>query len=413
MSERVVIDYLRTRGRVEPPPGFARSVMVAIDEAPATRSWFSAFLPAAAVAGVAAAIALMALLLGQNPDVGPGPDQSAEPSLPATSATLQELETAVTAAIERLAEGAVAGRQTSLLEEYLASATWFEWRPNGDHVVITREDVDVSAPWWTDPDGEPLTVGERISTRISVVLDGALYQSEDSAWVVQEPPRGPLAFGIGMLSGQISPVVRGDARDDVRVTRRDLDDGGELWRLEAPKGGTEYLEWRIGADGVLVSYMTRGAQITLWGVDVSQDPDDSGPTAATTSMVEFVPIEDPEPIAAPDLDSVPDPMDLGLPVDFPLAPAGPEARIDYREYVEAALEAMETYHWNAANVEWASARSVALDGLPDDPSAGQAHQRIIAAIQTFDTFFPDESAPAGDAAIDAAVEWLEGQPGCS
>lgn len=76
-------------------------------------------------------------------------------------------------------------------------------------------------------------------------------------------------------------------------------------------------------------------------------------------------------------------------------------------------------HWNAGDTDWAAARSAALDGLPDEPTAGQAHQRIIAAIQTFDTFNtvfvrpgdvppPDATAgptdlPEGDRAGDIAI----------
>jgi hypothetical protein len=399
MSERVVIDYLRTRGRVESPPGFARSVMAAIDEAPPARSWFSAFLPAAAVAGVVAIIA-MTVLLAQGPNVGPGPSRSPAPLPSAAGATLGELEAAVTAATERLAAGAVAGRHTSHIEQYLSSVTWFDWRPNGDHVVITREDIDVTAPWWADPEGEPLTVGERIDTRISVVVGSALYRSEDGEWVVEDAPRGPLTWGVGMLSGQLRAVSRASSNDDIRVTRRDLDDGGEVWTL-AHDGALSSVEWRIGSDGVLDSYAVDGAEITIEGVDVTVAPDDGLPTATTRSVIEFTPVEDAQPILAPDIDGVPDPADFGLPADFPLA-TPPSTQLDYREYVEVALEALETYHWNAENVDWAAARSAALDGLPDEPAAGQAHQRIIAAIQTFDTFNtvfvrPGDVPPSGGA----------------
>ena len=408
MSERVVIDYLRARGRVEPPPGFVRSVMGAIDEAPPAQSWFSAFLPAAAVAGAVAIIALTALLLGQNPNIGPGPSQSAAPSPSATNATFAELETAVTAATERLAEGPVEGRQVFHLEDYLASATWFDWRPSGDQVVIVREDVDVSAPWWADPDGKPLTVGERIDTRTAVIADGAMYRSEEGEWVVEEPPNGPLTWGVGILSGQIPAVGTVASRSVVRATRLALDDGGERWTLELITDGVNpSAEWIIGSDGILDAYVTNGAQVTIGGIDVAVAPGEGLRGASARSVIEFTPIEDAEPITAPDLDSVPDPMGLGLPADFPLSGAASEARIDYREYVEVALDALETYHWNAANVDWAGARSAALDGLPDEPMAGQAHQRIIAAIQTFDTFNtvfvrpgdippPDAAAGPGD-----------------
>ena len=387
MSERVVVDYLRTRGRSEPPPGLVRSVMVAIDEAPPARSWFSAFVPAAAVAGVMAAIAVTALLLGEHQNVGPGPSELTTPSPSASEATFGELEAAVTAATDRLAEGAVEGRQNFHIEEYLASATWFDWRPSGDQVVITREDIDVTAPWWTDPEGEPLTVGKRVDTRIAVIVDSALYRSEDSAWVVEDPPGGPLTWGVGMLSGQIPAVGAPGPDADVRVTRRHLDDGGELWTLELVEDGyTPSAEWLIGGDGVLDSYTANGPQLTIGGIDVRLTPDQGHPTGATRSVIEFTPVEAAEPILAPDIDSAPAAGDFGLPADFPLATSGPDARIDYREYVEVALDALETYHWNAENVDWAAVRSVALDGLPDEPTAAGAHQRVTAAIQTFDTF---------------------------
>lgn len=382
MSERAVIDYLRTRARVEPPSGFVRSVMGAIDEAPPTRSWFSALLPASAVAGVVAVIALMALLLGQVPDVGLGPSQSAAPSPSATSATFDELEAAVTAATERLAEGAVEGRQTFHIEEYLASATWFDWRPGGDHVVITREDIDVSAPWWADPDGEPLTVGERIDTRISVVVGGALYRSEGGAWVVEDPPRGPLTWGVGMLSGEIPAVGATEPDAEVRVTRRDLEDGGELWTLELSEDGDTLTgEWLIGADGVLDSYTVNGPQLTIAGTDVALTPYQGQPTGGARSVFEFTPVENPEPIEPPDTESEPDAADVGLPADFPLGPGAGD--VDYRSYVEDALDALEAYHWNSATIDLAAARSAALDGLPDEPTPGQAHapERCCAGVR--------------------------------
>lgn len=402
MSERVVIDYLRARSQVEPPPGFVHSVMAAIDEAPPARSRFSAFLPAAAVAGVVGVIAVTVLLLGRGPNVGPSPSQSAVPS--ATSATFAELEAAVTTATERLAEGAVQGRQTFHIEGYLASAAWFDWRPSGDHVVIVREDIDVSAPWWADPDGEPLTVGERVDTRIAVVVDGAMYRSENGAWVIEDPPRGPLTWGIGMLSGEIPATGAPEPDADVQITRRDLDDGGELWTLELVEDDDSVsAEWLIGTDGVLDAYTANGPQLTIGGVDVRLTPDQGRPTGGARSVFEFTPVDDPQPIAVPDPDGAPDPADLGLPADFPLAPPVPEAQIDYREYIEVALDALEAYHWDAENVDWAAARSAALDGLPEEPTAGQAHQRIIAAIQSFDTFNTVFVRPADVPPSDAAV----------
>src|SRR5688500_15041335 len=108
--------------------------MTAVDAAPAGRASFSWFLPAVVAAGVIAAVVVLALALGPRPDVGPGPSQSPTPS---AGATVEELRAVVTGATERLAESAgVQGVQTGWIKEYLASATWFDWRPNGDQVVV-------------------------------------------------------------------------------------------------------------------------------------------------------------------------------------------------------------------------------------------------------------------------------------
>ena len=76
-----------------------------------------------------------------------------------------------------------------------------------------------SRGWWADPDGKPLTVGERITTRAAVIANGALYRSEEGEWVVEEPPNGPLTWGVGMLSGQIPAVGTVASGSDVRATR--------------------------------------------------------------------------------------------------------------------------------------------------------------------------------------------------
>ena len=387
MSERVVIDYLRTRGRVEPPTGFVRSVMGAIDDAPPTRSWFSALLPAAAVAGVMVAIALTALLLGQDPNVGPVPSQSAAPSPSATSATLEELEAAVTAATEvlRSHEG-VEGIGTSYVFDEVGAASWFTWRANGDQVVVNRSDLDVTeSGWWLATEAEPPSRGVRIQTTIQVIAgDGYFFTrgevSGDDAWVAGLRDGSPDILGIpfpAALDGRVDPwqgefVLTLDG--EVSVARPA--DGGEVWTLTRPvREGSLVQTFEIGPDGAL-----RSISHELVGVNLTPDE-----RPITSAHVQLTVLDAPEPILPPDTDSPPDPAAFGMP-DLSLAPGPSESRLDYREYVEVALDALETYHWNARDVDWAAARSAALDGLPDEPTAGQAHQRIVAAIQTFDTF---------------------------
>jgi hypothetical protein len=319
VNDRQIIEYLRSRGRAEPPLELTRSVMAAIDEAPPARSWFSAYLPAFVAAGAVAVVAVLALLLGPGRGVGPAPTPSPTPAVstpsPAGSVTLGALEAAVTAALDRLADsGGVQGTQTYSIEHYLASATWFDWRPGGEQVVITRTDIDASAPWWTDPDGEPLTVGERIDTQISVISGERFYRTERGAWVVasREDAPGALAWPTGVLSGAVPPLAGVETDADVVVSRHDLQDGGETWVLElAHDDGAAIVDWRMDAQGRLVSYAVQGVGVTVApSVDLGR--------VSTRAVIEFTPVADPEPIPAPDPDSAPDPADFGLPADFPL-----------------------------------------------------------------------------------------------
>jgi len=314
MNDQQIIEYLRSRGRAEPPLELTRSVMAAIDEAPPARSWFSAQLPALAAAGAVAVLAAVVILLGQNPNVGPGPSPSAEAS--ATAASVEELEAAVSAATERLAEApGVEGVHTSMIEEYLGSAGWFDWRPNGDQVVVLRRDVDVMTPWWMDPDGEPLTVGERVETNITALVGDRFYRTEDGAWVVSDradAPRGPLSYATGLLSGEMPAVPPPTLDAEPIVTRRDDAGGGEIWTLEISQDeGTTTLEWLIGPDGTLAS-------IASEGVDVTLAPTENLGTGSTRFTIEFTAHDDPEPIPTPDVDAPPDPAAFGLPPDFPL-----------------------------------------------------------------------------------------------
>lgn len=400
MSERVVIDYLRTRGRVEPPPGFARSVMVAIDEAPPARSWFAALLPAAAVAGVVAAIALTALLLGQGPNVGPGPSSSAIPSPSATGATLDELEAAVTGALDELRSHAgVEGIGTNYVLDEVGTASWFSWRANGDQVVVNRSDLDVTETgWWLGAGAEPPARGARLQTTIQVITGGGYYftrgeASGDDQWISGLQDGSPEVLGIPFPAaldgradawyGAFALTLEGEAS----VTL--LGDGGEAWTVVRPmREGSLVQSFGIGPDGAL-----RSVAHELIGVEPT--PDDR---PFTSGRVDLSILRNPEPIPTPDADSRPDAAFFGMPA-LSLPPARPEAGIDYREYVEVALDALETYHSNGQNVDWAAARSAALDGLSDEPTAGQAHQRVISVIRTFDTFNttflrPDDVPPS-------------------
>lgn len=314
-SDDRIVDYLRARGRERPPAEFVSSVMRAIDATPAPRSWFSAYVPAFVAAGALTVFALLALLIGPGRDVGPAPTGSDAAAPTFTPATLADLETAVRAATERLAEApAVEGLHTHTVEGYLASATWFDWRPSGDAVVVTRSDLDVSAPWWTDPEGEPLSVGERVDTDIWVVIGDTAYAAREDTWLSLSRGDAPdvLHWGTGMLSGAIPPVGGIDEGSEPEVTRRALADGGAVWRVEVTDAdGPGVAEWHIGPEGRLTAYLVEGTGVTF-------EPTFNLSTASTRTLIEFAPVDEPGPIQAPDPDATPDPSLFGLPPDFPL-----------------------------------------------------------------------------------------------
>jgi hypothetical protein len=101
MTDDQIIQYLRSRGRVEPPVDLVSSVMDAIDRPPQRRSWFAPFIPALAAAGAVAIIVALAVLIGQGgPPTGtsesptqesstsPSPSASTEPTVaPSTQPT--------------------------------------------------------------------------------------------------------------------------------------------------------------------------------------------------------------------------------------------------------------------------------------------------------------------------------------
>lgn len=320
MNDQQIMEYLRSRAQVTPPLDFSRSVMGAVEAAPPSRSTFGRFFPAFAAIGVAAILVALALILDPTRDVGPAPSASVPPSFAADEAGLAELEAAVTGAIDALsASGGVQGTHLFTIEHYLASATWFDWRPNGDQVIVERQDVDVSAPWWTDPDGRPLSVGERVETTVSVITEGSYFFSRDDGWTAAlDEERPPLTYGVGMLTGDMPAVAGLPPNADVTISHDDLQDGGEVWVLSFERdGGSARVEWRIDAEGRLVLYAVQGAGLAMTpGVDLGN--------ASTRAVIEFTPLEDPAPIMAPNLSAAPDPAFFGLPEDFPMATPAPE-----------------------------------------------------------------------------------------
>jgi len=77
MNDDQIAEYLRARGRIDPPLDFVGAVAGAVAYAPQRRaSWFAPLIPAAAAVGAAAAVTVLAILVSKGPNVGPPPAPS-------------------------------------------------------------------------------------------------------------------------------------------------------------------------------------------------------------------------------------------------------------------------------------------------------------------------------------------------
>lgn len=97
MNDERIVQYLRSRGRVEPPDDLASSIAVALDDVPQLgRSSFASWLPAVTAAGVATLIVVVAILAVQTPSIGPAPAPSPAPFSSTTTEPIGTPEPAAT-----------------------------------------------------------------------------------------------------------------------------------------------------------------------------------------------------------------------------------------------------------------------------------------------------------------------------
>ena len=332
------------RDRWAEPPNLASSVVIGLDDPVPSRSWFAAWIPAVAIAAGVAVIAAAGLLIGQGPNVGPSPASSSHAPSSSVEPTIDDLRFALLEAVDVLrAAPGVEGRQQAEIAGWIGSVTWFDWRPNGDQVLVLRQDLDVTETgWWMVPDGAPPATGQRVYTNIQVVIDNELFFTNEAGdWQVAANddgfPQG--AIGPAMLDGSVLPWRPLDGlvtslpsdRSDALIERDDLPDGGVEWQLELQWLGSPLIQrWTIGPGGDLRSW-------TLEREDRSVDPDGGFSDNITHAWLQFT-TTDGDPIDPPDVDAEPDPGDFGYPADMPLEPAGDASAIDYRAYVEEALD---------------------------------------------------------------------------
>lgn len=236
--------------------------------------------------------------------------------------TVDDLDASVASALGELAGSpGVEGLQTSYVGGHLASAVWFDYRANGDVAVVQRVDRDVlESGWWLGPSDAPPAVGQNIVTTLRVLVDESFYEATleggevQGAWSVVDrdaAPPGPLALGVLFLTEETNRLAI--PIDDGDVQRTDVPGGGIVWSSTAPiEGGIAVQTWDINPDGTLDSY--------TWQLIGADPPLASGDDPVTGGRIDFRRVDEPEPIAAPDVDAAPDPAALRLPPGVPLNP---------------------------------------------------------------------------------------------
>lgn len=227
---------------------------------------FGAIPVVAATVVIAAALNAVGLGLVQPEFLGSPTDETV---------TMEELETAVDSAVEALIEApGVEGYQVAYIGEYLSVSVWFDSRSNGDVVVVQRVDVDVSQTgWWLNPAQRPPGTGRNVGMAVRVLVGDRFYEAISSGstgggsgadWSVtdrDEAPRGPLAMGLALLSGD--GRMFGLPATDGEVTRERAPDGGSVWTMTVPvRDGESIQRWHIRPTGELAAWSSELVGVT-------------------------------------------------------------------------------------------------------------------------------------------------------
>lgn len=142
MNDEQIIEYLRSRSRVEVPMGLSQRVMAEVAVTPARRSLFATLMPAAASVMVVAIIAVAALLVfSAPPNVGPSATPSPMPTSTPAPTPSMTLTTPPAGYV------AVPGLPFTVLANPEADALF------GDVQTCTSEagyTVDFPADWYTN-----------------------------------------------------------------------------------------------------------------------------------------------------------------------------------------------------------------------------------------------------------------------
>lgn len=76
--------------------------------------------------------------------------------------------------------------------------------------------------------------------------------------------------------------------------------------------------------------------------------------------------------------------------------------IDYSDYVEVAVDAMEAYHWNSDSIDWQEVREATVGALTANPTQAEAHATLADGVRLIDTqhsvFIPPGGGPTDEEA---------------
>lgn len=237
MNDDQVLEYLRGRGRAEPPMEFVGSVMNALAEVPQPRrSWFA---PAALGAAALVAVLVVVLIASPPPSTGPPnlPSRSALPSTPATPgeepvpSELPTIDADLTVPGNRFAGDAFD------IDRTWGTISLLRGEDVGGYRAVSVLDLDLEDPdpasmyFRNDPDAFYLEIFVRYEPA-GAYMPANYGRSEWNVLLPGGEALEPIRVGIG------GPLELHDSTADVALVNPDLDIKGWLI-FEIPRTAAE------------------------------------------------------------------------------------------------------------------------------------------------------------------------------
>ena len=412
MSDERVIDYLRRRGRVTPPHELVANVMEAIDSVPDAPSRFGAFLPAVVAVGAAVAIAALALVLGPGRDIGPAPSPSASDGEAVQSVDYRayvgdvldalevlhwnsgdiDWEAARSAALDGLPDDPPADQAYARIRAAIETFDFFST------VFVRPQDVPSEV---TSGDGEPLQLP--VAGRLGAVGHVALPSPGDSV--------SADAVGAYVRAGR-TVMAAVEAVEPACGWVVDLRDyaggawgppmlvlGGLIGEGRVVTFASQSGEWGLDIDA--------NGNVTVGGFDESDLPLPSPYFANAETEDEFARIVESEPPHVPAISEPP----VAVLVGNGTARGGEETLVAFLGRPSTRVFGGPTAGEPivAPNLPMTDGAALRVPTwVPVDREGTRHTTNILPAEAVGDT-----RASGGDSVLDAAVDWLEGQAGCS